>query len=115
MTYLVSKDLSYKMGNPVNFKGEKMKVSVFFGNLWNSTFYEVQSNSINVKADRLTLANIGKWNITIFATYQETNGTVIEYKKQIWLYIDEKKVPFIPPIIPPDKPEPSIIPTKPKL
>ena len=69
MTYLVSKDLYYKMGDPVNFRGDKMKVSVDFGNLWSPTFYEAKNNSINVRADRLTIADIGKWNITIYASY----------------------------------------------
>jgi hypothetical protein len=53
------------------------------------------------------LADIGKWKITIYASYQNTDGTTIKYKKQIWLYIDEKKSRYQSPIVPEDKPDPS--------
>jgi len=77
MIYGSNQNLFYEMGIAVNFKGEEMKVEVDFGEIWFPAYYEANTNSINVIQDRLTKEDIGNWNITIYASYREINGTTI--------------------------------------
>lgn len=39
-------DLNYFMGEPLNYYGEKMNVTVDFGDLSNATYYDNQTNQI---------------------------------------------------------------------
>lgn len=82
-------DLVYKMGDPVNYKNEQMDVKVDFGDLWFSSYYTVQDNSISVINDRLETWTIGSWNIVLEASYIDDDGTLYEYSKTIVLTITE--------------------------
>ena len=76
---LGEEDLVYKMGDPVNYRNEPMDVRVEFGDLWFSSFYTAEDNSINVINDRLETWAVGNWDILIEASFFNIDGTLYEY------------------------------------
>lgn len=76
MTYGGS-DLIYELGDPVGYYGDEMTVTVDFGDLYFPTWYEAETNTIFVVAERFTRASIGYWRIQINATYTELDESEI--------------------------------------
>lgn len=89
------------MGDPVNFKGDLLNVTVDFGGLELPTSYDRSANAINLVNSKLRKEHIGLWNITIDAIYRERNGTIIKYTSEMWIQVVDprKKLPEPPQVI----------------
>lgn len=83
-------DHSWSFGTPVDVLNEPMKVRVDFGKLSNATYYDEETNSINVDQSRLLPNETGYFGIVITASCIDQSGKEFDaFKKSIYLYIEK--------------------------
>lgn len=77
----------YTMAEPENIYREPMNVTVEFGDLDFTAWYEPLDNSINIDPRNLTLARIGYHKVEVLGSYFELDNSTVTYVSEIYFWV----------------------------
>ena len=75
------------MGEALSFYGNKMDVTVDFGDFFFPAYYLSSTNSINVDTERLKESDLGYHSVTIYGSYTGINGETMTVSKSLFITV----------------------------